>query len=145
MAIGALQVRKLLRSLVASVCVVMSGCTVVPRVDLHNHSGTPVRVFVGDEVYSLAVAATQSFDYPSPHWGEIRMCMDGKLLRYTVPFPPNDYYHGIAFLFLRSHIRVQLEPDARLRILKRGEDFPVPENGDQPGPFPLSPEEVGEC
>lgn len=133
------------RSLVASVCVVASGCTVIPLVDLYNHSGISVRVFVSDDSYALAAAATQSFDYPSQNWGEVRVCLDGKLLRYTVPFPPNDYYHGIAFLFLRSRIRVQLEPDGRVWILRRGEDFPVREYVDQPGPFPLSPEEIGAC
>lgn len=135
----------LARLLVASLCVVVSGCTVVPLVDLYNHSGTSIHIFVGDDSYALAAAATKSFDYPSQNWGEVRVCLDGKLLRYTVPFPPNDYYHGIAFLFLRSHIRVQLEPDGRVWILRRGEDFPVRENADQPGPFPLSPEEVGTC
>jgi hypothetical protein len=73
------------------------------------------------------------------------VCLDKKLLRHTVPFPPDDYYHGIAFLFLRSRIRVQLDPDGRVWILKRGEDFPARENADQPGPFPLSPEEIGIC
>jgi hypothetical protein len=118
---------------------------VVPVVDLYNHSGTQIRVLVSDDSYVLSAAATQSFDYPSQRWGEVQVCLRGKLLQYTVPFPPNDYYHGIAFLFLRSHIRVQLDPDARVRILKAGDDLPVPESADQPGPFPLSPEEAGPC
>lgn len=133
------------RSLVASYVVVVSGCTAIPLIDLYNHSGISVRVFVGDDSYALAAAATQSFDYPSHPWGELRVCLDRKLLRYAVPFPPNDYYHGIAFLFLRSRIRIQLEPDGRVWILRRGEDFPGRENADQPGPFPLSPEKVGTC
>lgn len=134
------------RSLVASLCVVVSGCTAIPRVDLYNGSGTAVRVIVGsNDSYAVAAAATESFDYPSQDWGEVRVCLDGKLLRYRVPFPPNEYYHGVAFLFVRSRIRVQLDPHGRVWILRRGEDFPVGENADQPGPFPLSPEEVGTC
>lgn len=133
------------RSFVASLCIIVSGCTVIPLVDLYNHSGTPVRVLVGDNTHVLAAAATESFDYPTQNWGQVRVCLDGKLLRFAVPFPPDDYYHGVAFLFLRSRIRVQLDPDGRVWILKRGEDFPVRENADQPGPFPLSPEKIDNC
>lgn len=126
-------------------CVLLAGCTVSPIVDLYNRSGTQIRVIVGDDSYLVAPAATKSFDYPKQEWGQVRVCVDKKLRRYAIPFPPNNYFHGVAFLFLRSHIRVQINPDGRVWILKRGESFPIREDADQPGPFPLIPQDIGTC
>jgi len=133
------------RSVFASLLLIIAGCTVVPVVDLYNDSGTVVRVMVGPDTHVLPPATTESFDYPSQSWGEVTVCANQRLFRYIIPFPPNDYYHGVAFLFVRSHIRVQIAPDWRLWILKRGESFPVRDPQGQPAPFPLVPEELGSC
>lgn len=128
----------------------MGACTVTPRIEVYNHSGAPVRIIAGTDSRLLGAGDTWTFDYPAQPPGEVRVCRNGRLLRYAVPCPPvnadyRNYYHGTAFLFLRIRLRVQLEPDGQLRILPRGERFPVPGTTAQLPPFPLTPEELGEC
>lgn len=135
-------VKLVTRLLIMSPLLLALGCSVVPLIEVFNHSGVAVRVIVGDDSYPVSEAAAESFEYQQ---GEVQVCRDSRLLRYAVPLPPQGYYHGIAFLFLRSRIRVQLEPDGRAWILRRGEQFPIRPNPDQPAPFPLSPEEIGSC
>jgi len=87
-------------------------------------------------------ASMESFDYPSADWGKVRVCLGGSLLQYAIPYPPTEYYRTGLF---RGRIRVQLGGDGRIWILKPDEVPPLSEDVEQPGPFPLIPEQAGAC
>lgn len=119
-----------------------ASCTVVPIVDFHNHHSEPVQILVGSDTYSIDPQGVASFDYPSAEWGRLRVCLDGSLLQYAIPHPPPAYHRAG---FLRGRIRVQLGEGGRIWILAPHDAFPLSEDAEQPGPFPLVPERVGAC
>lgn len=123
--------------------VLAAACTTIPTVDLYNYASSPVRVSVQDEVLSIAPRDMKSFDYPSKDWGEIAVCLGNVSLRYSIPYPPRGYYRVGLF---RGRIRVQIDGDGQIWILRPDEDFPIEQNSQQPGPFPLPPQRTdGNC
>ena len=140
--VGARRWRPWLEAAVALLALALSSCTIIPIVDLYNDAPTQIRVLVENDTYSIEPASMESFDYPSADWGTVRVCLDGSLLQYVIPYPPTEYYRTGLF---RGRIRVQLGGDGRIWILKPDDVFPLSEDAEQPGPFPLVPEQAGAC
>lgn len=141
-AVGAWRRGRWVVAAVAILALALASCTIIPIVDLYNHAPKQIRVLVEDDTYSIDPASIESFDYPSADWGKVRVCLGGSLLQYAIPYPPTEYYRTGLF---RGRIRVQLGGDGRIWILKPDEVFPLSEDVEQPGPFPLVPEQVGAC
>jgi hypothetical protein len=84
----------------------------------------------------------ESFVYPSEDWGVAQVCLNNSMLRYTIAAPPEQYFRrGI----IRPHIRLQMDGDGLISILRSSEEFPLETSSSQPEGYPLKPERVGAC
>lgn len=131
-----------LRTLLIVCTALLAACTIIPRIELYNHTGSPIEVRVGDHRYTIAPEQSETFQEPGDEARSVYVCVNRDLFKYSVRFVPYEYPRlGL----LNGVIRVQIDPDAQLRLLKPEEEFPLAAGTPQPEHYPLNPEREGDC
>ena len=110
--------------------IAFSSCTINPVVELYNHADSTIQLEVGDDRYTIEPEHSESFGEPVNETRLLSVCLD-----------PREYYR----VRLRGQIRLQLDGDGRMRILKPDEEFPLAPDRPQPDRYPITPERAGSC
>lgn len=144
MALVTIPSRRHRRIAALSIAAAIAGCTTNPTVELYNHAASTIQVSALDRRYEIASGKSQTFPWPmrKADAGVVRVCLNHLLLRYALPSIQEGYARPGIF---GGQIRVQVEEDGKLRILKPDEEFPLERDGVQPDPYPMTPDREGTC
>ena len=135
--------RKTLRLVATLLGLTLLSCEAAPIVHFFNNSGYGVSVLILDEEHAAPTSGEIEFDYPYAANGGMSIRHGQCVLTYMPPSPPWDFMKGG---ITRGHLRVQLEPDWRIFVVRSGEEFPAAaRSDDQPDGFPLVPQRSGAC
>ena len=126
----------------ACAAITLATCSSNSKVELYNHAPSAIQVAVGENRYSIDPGRSLTFYYPVKDSGIVTICFGRALARYPVLYLYREY---LSAGLLRGTIRVQFDSDARIRILKPDEEFPLAPDRPQPTHYPLTPEHEGDC
>lgn len=111
----------------------VSGCSTYLYVALFNNTATVVTVVGTENNVDVPPGGEVTFRVVR----DIELRMGGEQKQYKYPVVPGEYYELHKVLWHR--IKLQVQPNGELRILKPDEEFPAAPDIDQPDGFPLHP------
>ena len=114
---------------------ILSSCSGPLYVTLYNNSEMDFRAVALEAEISIRPGETKTFSIVRG----ITAYLDEEYVEYLHPQVPGDYY--ILHKVLWHRIKLQLQPDGALLILKRNDSYPASDNLPQPDSFPLEPVE----
>jgi hypothetical protein len=108
-------------------------CSASGRIHVFNNTLSVLRISGGDEKLEIEPGTALSTTWG----GDLIAQVDGRGVRYDIPFPPPGY---VKAGFFRTETWVQVDHGGRVFVLKVGDKPPIDgESYAQPPGFPVSP------
>ena len=114
----------------------LSSCSGPLYVTLYNNSEMQFRAVALEAEISIQPGETETFSIVCG----IKAYLDEEFVEYSHPTIPGEYY--ILHKVFWHRIKLQLQPDGALLILKRNDSYPASAILPQPDSFPLEPMEL---
>jgi len=126
----------------------LGGCTVPLDIHLINNSGHEITITfntdsgeLSHDTYVFQVGKGEIFEEAVADKGDtITIYMGEKILNYEGKSIPMEFVEQTGIIFINRILRLQLESDGKIYILKPGSPIPAKEFPSQPTGYPLVPE-----
>ena len=128
------------------VAMLLSSCTIPLTCELYNNTSMPIQIiqksYYGEKQEKhFSIMPNESMRLGL--WLHNSYVVNTENVSWSYGPPStgyNEYYEFVGFWpFVKRVIRVQLNEDGKIFLIKNGKDFPIPDNVEQPEGYPLTP------